>query len=289
MIKGRGTRFTIEVQLAKGDVDKLVKPAQDSHDLLQGIRVLLVEDNPMNRFIATRSLSHFGCVVEEAENGMIALDRLRESPYDIIMMDIQMPELDGVDTTKMIRNELKLDVPIIAVTANAFKQDIDLYLGIGMNDYVTKPFEESALFNTLLRQVRSQDEGPALPEPEGGPATSAYDLSKLRQLSRGDEQFVQQMVDVFIEQVAIAMQEMDVALQQKEYGTVAKIAHRIKPSIDSMGIGSLGGVAKDIEGMGTAAVPDGMVITEKVGLLTTVLTKVVEQLRRERKRAVLQE
>ncbi len=279
--KGKGTCFNIEVELAKGDANKLAKPTRNSQYLLQGTRVLLVEDNIMNRFIATKSLSHFGCVVEEAENGMVALDRLRESTYDLIMMDIQMPELDGVATTRIIREELNLDIPIIAVTANAFKKDIDLYLSIGMNDYVTKPFEESALFRTLSRQVGAREPIPAPTMEEPEPGELAYDLSKLRELSRGDEQFVQQMVDIFIAHTTTAIHEMRQALEQGDFTTVAKIAHRIKPSIDSMAITRLRGVAKDIEKYGTSDVPDGEVITERVRLLTGVLAEVIEQLKRD--------
>ena len=98
---------------------------------------------------ATQSLQFFGCTVTSAINGIEAIEAAEKLNFDLILMDIQMPEMDGVEATKHIRNVQNNHIPIIALTANAFKKDIDLYLSIGMNDYVTKPFDESVLFNTI--------------------------------------------------------------------------------------------------------------------------------------------
>ena len=273
--KGVGTKFTIHLKLVRGDVDKLTKQDDQSEHLLEGTRILLVEDNIMNRFIAGKSLNHFGCTVEEAENGRIALEMLRHKEYDLILMDIQMPELDGVATTKIIRQELKLDTPIIAVTANAFKKDIDLYLSIGMNDYVTKPFEERALFQTLLMQIRSHKRAVSAPPVA---IDANYDLTKLRKLSRGDETFVRQMIEIFVTQTPVAMEEIRRAMEENDPLTVSKVAHRIKPSITSMGIGQLDGVARDIELYAKSEYLDAEVLANKVsyfqGTLGTVLAKI---------------
>lgn len=276
--KGKGTQFQIKVYLDKGDIDNLSERTQDNQFLLQGIHVLLVEDNVMNRFIASKSLSHFGCTTDEAENGLVALERLKEREYDLILMDIQMPKLDGVETTKIIRNDLKLDLPIIAVTANAFKKDIDLYLSIGMNDYVTKPFEEKELFDTIVKQVQSAS--PLAPRT-ARPIDASYDLSKLIELSRGDEEFVRNMVDIFLQHTPAAVDEMSEGLENSDYLSVAKIAHRIKPSIESMGISQLDGVAKDIERSVKEEVIDQKALSDKVRFLTDTLTSVLAKLRED--------
>ena len=274
---GQGSRFTIELQLDLGDVDQLADRTHDNQQRLQGIHVLLVEDNIMNRFIATKSLTHFGCTVDEAENGTIALERLKDNTYDLILMDIQMPGLDGVETTKIIRNELNLQVPIIAVTANAFKKDIDLYLAIGMNDYVTKPFEESILFDTLAEQVHPRTVPPPAGVPGGG-SSGSYDLAKLRTLSRGDEGFVSEMVEIFVQQTPAAVREIAVAMETGDYVTVARTAHRIKPSIESMGIQQLQGVARDIEVYAGSSGMEHTVLAEQVNMLTKTLQVVIHQL-----------
>ncbi|MGB3800629.1 MAG: PAS domain S-box protein [Lewinella sp.] len=276
--KGKGTQFVIHVTLPKGNIDKLTRQESHNQQLLNGTSILLVEDNIMNRFIAKKSLSHFGCKVDEAENGRIALDMLREKTYDLVLMDIQMPELDGVATTKIIRGELHLDVPIIAVTANAFKKDIDLYLSIGMNDYVTKPFEERALFDTLAQQLRDRIHTENVAVEYAG---KSYDLAELRKLSRGDDDFVRKMVEIFVEQTPAALQEIRMALQQRDYITVSKVAHRIKPSIASMGVGQLDGVAKDIEVYAKSAQVSQEELTNKIDFFSATLTTVVEKLRED--------
>ena len=275
--KGVGTCFQIELTLRRGDIDKLILPTKDPSHRLRGARILLVEDNLMNRFIATKSLSHFGCSVDEAENGLVALDMLRQHAYDLVLMDIQMPELDGVATTKIIRAELGLDVPIVAVTANAFKKDIDLYLGIGMNDYVTKPFEEQALFDTLAKQL-PQSSPSAL--PDAGYA-DGYDLRILRKLSHDDEAFVQKMVEVFVDTTPEAVRAIEAALKDGNYAVLAATAHRIKPSIESMGISQLAGVAKEIEVHAKSDSVDRVFLTERVRFFTGTLRAVIARIQED--------
>ena len=275
--QGVGTKFVIHLTLERGDLDKLTGPADgDRSHLLRGTHILLVEDNVMNRFIAGKCLSHFGCTVDEAENGLIALDLLRQRRYDLVLMDIQMPELDGVATTKIIRGELQLDVPIIAVTANAFKKDIDLYLSIGMNAYVTKPFEEQAMFETLVQQLPAKQQGVDHPHFQ-----DRYDLRSLRALSHDDEEFVGQMVGIFVDTTPDAIREIRSALQERDYLRLAKTAHRIKPGIESMGITQLDGVAKEIELYAKSGEVEHAVLAAKVSHFTGTLLAVIDRIRED--------
>lgn len=276
--KGKGSEFKIHITLTKGDINKLSDSIEDNQHILRGAHVLLVEDNVMNRFIAIKSLSHFGCTADEAENGLVALELLKKNQYDLVLMDIQMPELDGVETTKIIRNELKLDLPIIAVTANAFKKDIDLYLSIGMNDYVTKPFEEKQLFSTIVKQL--QWDTFASISHSSTAIDNSYDLSQLRALSRGDEDFVRNMVEIFLQHTPPALEEIQNALLEKDYINLAKVAHRIKPSIESMGISQLDGAAKDIElSAKNKEGVDHTGLSEKVRFLANTLSVVFQKLK----------
>lgn len=276
--KDLGSQFTIRLNLERGNVNMLSDRTQEREQSLQGVHILLVEDNPMNRFIASKSLSHFGCTIDEAENGLAALELLKSGAYDIILMDIQMPKLDGVATTKAIRNELKLRTPIIAVTANAFKKDIDLYLSIGMNDYVTKPFEENHLFDTIANQLGRS----ILPKIEiNMPSSKNYDLSKLISLSRGDDEFVRNMVDVFLQHTPPALDEIRAALAAKDYVAVGKTAHRIKPSIDTMGIAKLRGVAKEIELLTKEDVVNHAALTAKVSPFLDTLQHVLVEIKQD--------
>jgi PAS domain S-box-containing protein len=152
--KGKGTCFELHFSLHRGDASQIESaPAPGNFSVLNGLNVLLVEDNEMNRMVAINTLSYFGVVVTQAENGLIALQKLKKNSYDLILMDLHMPEMDGIEATKVIRQQLKLTLPIVALTASAFKKEVDQCTEAGMNDYVTKPFEENMLLQTIVRNV----------------------------------------------------------------------------------------------------------------------------------------
>ena len=116
-----------------------------------GQTVLLAEDNIINRLIARELLAHAGLVVEEAENGAIALELATTQHWDLILMDMQMPVMDGLDAARAIREHGDISVPIIAMTANAFVEDRAACLAAGMNDHIAKPVNPAALYAILMR------------------------------------------------------------------------------------------------------------------------------------------
>ena len=122
---------------------------------LTGVKVLLVEDNKINRLIAGKALEMLGTTYVEAINGIEAIEILKNESFDLILMDIQMPEMDGVEATKWIRNQMNISTPIVALTANVFRQDIDSYLEIGMNDYIIKPFDEEDFLKKISENVKT--------------------------------------------------------------------------------------------------------------------------------------
>jgi PAS domain S-box-containing protein len=127
----------------------------------KGALILLVEDNPVNQIVASTMLKGFGCKVETAINGLEAVDKFKETTYDLIFMDCQMPEMDGYEATKKIRtyeNEMKQkNVPIIALTANAMAGDKEKCLNAGMDDYISKPIEQDALEEMLKKWQSGED------------------------------------------------------------------------------------------------------------------------------------
>jgi len=129
---------------------------------LRGGRVLLVEDNEFNQQVATELLEQIGVQVELAENGRIAVERVQAGDYDIVLMDMQMPEMDGLTATKLIRAEARHQaLPIVAMTANAMAGDRERCIEAGMNDYVTKPVDPVRLYAALLRRMRRSVPVPA--------------------------------------------------------------------------------------------------------------------------------
>ncbi len=154
--KNVGTTFWFEIQFPIGTGENVkTKPTLEINtNPLKNKKILLVEDHEINRFLATTILQQWDADVDIAENGIIAVDKVKNNTYDVILMDVQMPEMGGIEATQIIRKTLHSNVPIIALTANAVKGDAEKCLQAGMNDYLSKPFEPSDLFNKLLNQIK---------------------------------------------------------------------------------------------------------------------------------------
>jgi PAS domain S-box-containing protein len=269
--KGVGTQISFEVDFPIGLQDNLAaKTAKASKNCFEGTRVLLVEDNEMNRFIAIQSLNFVGCIVTEAENGLIAIDKLKSADFDIVLMDIQMPKMDGVEATKFIRANLSKEIPIIALTANAFKHDIDLYLSVGMNDYLIKPYREDDLYSKIgiFKNDNMIVEQPQVLTGE----KPLYSLTQLQEIGKDDKSFVESMLRMFVN---VASQGI---IQFKEYEasndieSIRKLAHKIKPNIQILEI---------------VAISDKILLLEKFGLegspdldLNTLIEEIAEVLQR---------
>jgi len=252
--KNEGTTCRFELTFPIGAANSLVSKSQQIKEgVFKGKKALLVEDNEMNRFIAIQSLDYLGFETIEAENGQVATERIQQENFDIVLMDIQMPVMDGVEATTFIREKLNNQTPIIALTANAFKHDIDLYLKKGMNDFITKPYDEQDFFRKIehvlslsydIFQAEKQGNVALLPTENNQPL---YDLSQLENMSRGNEAFIQKMRSIFINLTNQNTAKLEDALAQDDLITIQKIAHKIKPSIDQMGIKSLKEVIRKVE------------------------------------------
>ncbi len=128
--------------------------AQNINELPSPAKILLVEDNPVNQIVAIKILSLAGMTVHKAENGLQAVEKIKNEVFDVVLMDIQMPEMDGMEATDKIRNDLGYkDLPIIAMTANAMIGHREKYIAAGMDDYVSKPIDKSKLFKVLKKYI----------------------------------------------------------------------------------------------------------------------------------------
>jgi CheY-like chemotaxis protein/HPt (histidine-containing phosphotransfer) domain-containing protein len=215
-------------------------------------KILVAEDVELNQYLARHILESWDFEVVIANNGREALEALEKSAFDCILMDVQMPEMDGIEATQHIRklpDPVKANIPIIALTANALKGDSEKYLAAGMTDYLAKPFDEARLFQVISRNLTR------VPSPVGPAADilssnnnksnmtpvngRLYDLSMVQSVSGGDEGFIRKMVALFIETVPQNLQDLKNALQEKNWDLVGKTAHKLKSTIDSMGIKSI--------------------------------------------------
>ncbi|MFN0292454.1 PAS domain S-box protein [Pedobacter helvus] len=244
-----GTTIHIRVLFPKGNIINAVKEDREINVDINGVRILLVEDNPINRLVAINSLNYFNAVVTEACDGNEALEILKNPEFDIVLMDVQMPGMDGIEATKKIRNQLKLNIPIIAVTANAFKSEIDKCKEAGMNDYVTKPFEESVLIETIAKYTLNNFSGEKSHffNTVDHPSEKGYDLTNIKILSRGNEDFVKKMIRIFITQMTETLQKIDMAFEAGNLPEVSRLIHKVKPSIESVGITAIIDDVKTLE------------------------------------------
>ncbi|MBL7922241.1 MAG: PAS domain S-box protein [Bacteroidia bacterium] len=281
--KNSGTNFNVIVTLKKSDTCKVeIKQELNETISLNGLKILLVEDNELNRLVAQNTFKYHKCIVDEAVNGLDAIEKLKQKQYDIILMDIQMPEMDGLEATEKIRSDLKIETPIIALSANAFKSEVEKCKLIGMNDYLTKPFEESEFLKLISKYTNTSIV--KMPEIKNDivkdVTTKLYDLDKLKELSRGDEKFIKKMISLFIEQAKVSLNEINSAYQINDHDSIHKVAHRLKPSIDNMDIDSLKKEVRELEGIVKNPIP-GNELKLLIEYLNTTLTKVLEALPQE--------
>ncbi len=239
---GRGSTFAFTLTLPKAVSPQPSAAPLDAYDTgaLRGRRLLVVEDNEINRTVARLLFEGWGAHVEEAEDGLIGVQRVRDEPqpYDVVLMDIQLPGLNGLDATAAIRalpDQKRASLPIVALTANAFRADRDRYLAAGMNACLAKPFEEEEVYRTLVQ---------LLPMPTPAPP---YDLSKLRTLARGREEFVVKIINSFLRNIPASLAELQVAANAGRWAEAAKIAHHIKPSLESVGVPQVAEAMQQLE------------------------------------------
>ncbi|MEO5682188.1 MAG: ATP-binding protein, partial [Chitinophagaceae bacterium] len=260
MHKGTTVRFILPYKKYETPLMENTQPPTANYTIFGRRRILVAEDVELNQFLAKHIMQGWGFDVTIAENGRKAVQALEENNFDLVLMDIQMPEMDGISATQCIRqlpDAKKAAIPIIALTANALKGDSETYIQAGMNDYLSKPFTEDSLFNVIKRNLAAplQEELYQTPLPEPPPiqeatGASLYDLSMVRTVSGGDEAFIKKMVQLFIETVPPGIKDLHDALAKQEWQRIGKIAHKLKSTIDSMGIAVLKDDIRIIENNG---------------------------------------
>ncbi|MEQ1934129.1 MAG: response regulator, partial [Fimbriimonadaceae bacterium] len=212
-------------------------------------KILLVEDNAINRKVANHILQRIGCTVDSAENGQVALELLAASWYDAVLMDIQMPVLDGFETTQRIRareHQTGRHIPIIAMTANASENDRSRCLRGGMDDYLPKPISADDLASTLDRWLGGEPVAEA-PIARSAAGMGSFDMNGLLDRCGGDESFMYEVVGEFERSLSIQLSRIESALQTKDITGASYHAHALKGASRSIGAEPIARICEQIE------------------------------------------
>jgi len=241
----KAKQVKIEQAISKNSTTELV-----SVQPLPPMRCLIFEDNLINQKVAFHTLKKVGIRADMANNGKIGVEILRKiaALYDFVLMDIQMPEMDGYEATTVIRNELGLKVPIIAMTASALKGEKEHCIEVGMNDFVPKPFVIDELLYVIRKLIRKDQEekelttqpankvtnenieAEAIEQQVGSGDVPLYDMTNVLEME--DDDFTLEILNTFLDTVPKALEELKAGIiQTNDWDTVNKVAHKLKGGV----------------------------------------------------------
>ncbi len=216
-----------------------------------GLSILVVEDNLTNQKLAIRRLEQMGHQTTAVENGRLALEAIQDVEFDLILMDIQMPEMDGIQATAAIREEEKESgkhIPIIAFTAHAMKGDRENLLAAGMDNYLAKPFRPEELKRVIDETMGEKSVASDTGEEDKN--TPLLDGNAILEVVDGDHEFLNKLIDVFFEDCPALISEIRLALDKGNESQLQEAAHTLKGSAGVFGAKSLVDVAEKLENMG---------------------------------------
>lgn len=253
--------------------------------MLQGKKILVVEDDFVNQMLIKHSLADTGALLDIAGNGAESIQFLKEKSYDIILMDINMPVMDGFSATRIIRTELQLKTPIIAMTGWSSREEGDKFAEAGMDGCLAKPFGLDAFYATLNEVFNKREEVPApvaevpvapVPEilveaPKPAPSSSGevqVDLSMLYELAGDDKEYKITIINMFLQSMPETIAKIEQAIAVQDWDQVQKSAHYAKSSVSVVQVPELYHLAHQIElaaknRTNLEAIPDDLVVLSK--------------------------
>ena len=263
---GRGSTFWFTAKLGRGrsrvpvrSVAVVMDAERQLRDHYAGSRILLAEDNPINLEVAVALLSSVGLVTDTAQNGRVAVEMARKNDYDLILMDIQMPEVDGLEATRLIRSSTgtrrgNVTTPILAMTANVFKEDRVACMEAGMEDFIAKPVEPGSLFSTIINWLPTPDGAPDTALPGESPVATGFnstdvleeskcdtviaeaiDPEALTRIFGNDRESQQLLLQQFISQTKEIYSAFETACEQRDFEQVRFHSHKLKSSARTVG------------------------------------------------------
>lgn len=213
-------------------------------------RILLVEDNEVNRKVAVRILEDAGFSVGQATDGFKAIEAVQTDDFSVVLMDVQMPGIDGFDTTRRIRGfgGKFSTIPIIAITAHALKGDKDKCINAGMNDYVSKPIRAEELIRMIDYWLGiGESSGERIDVPVSAPNEVVFDFEHLQRMSLGNENFKRDLLKTYFDDISKRISKLEEHITGKDYTHAGHEAHTIKGASYSVGARAAAGIALALE------------------------------------------
>ena len=243
-----GSVFSFTLPFKK--TNKIYQPARNhqtifSKEDFNKLSILLVEDNSINIKFILGLFSDYDIKVDIAENGKLAIEKVKNKQYDIILMDIDMPEMNGYDTTTSIRNDLKNNVPIIAMTAHAMAGEKEKCLNLGMNDYISKPINTDLLFEKILHEtsIKISERIP------NNLKNKVINLDFLNEAMRGKKEVILEIMNIFLHEVPKDLIAINEATDKVDFLTIKKHSHKLRSTVSVMGINDLESVLSEMENL----------------------------------------
>lgn len=276
--KGKGTTFLFHIPygIAKEQLHVISTDRTASLPKQPGtpLRVLVVDDNALNQSLLNHLLLQWNISFQIVSNGLEAIEQLTEETYDLILMDIQMPKMDGYAATQHIREVLKLDIPIIAMTAHAMAGEREKCLSRGMNEYISKPIIEEDLLK-LISTFGLKENPKKEVIIEAAPIQfQCIDLSYMRSISGGDTTFEKTVTKQFIDHIPSNLNQLNLAYQNQDFTTVKLRAHDLKSSLAMMGLLVALQEKVNLLEMATAQQPN---ITQALADITNTINRAYEE------------
>ena len=226
-ILGEGSTFsfTLDFKKTKANPEEVIEVIKLDKEI-KNIKVLVVEDMPLNQLLMKTLLDDFGFERDIAANGKLAIERMKAKAYDIVLMDLQMPIMNGFEATEYIRNTMKSDIPIVALTADVTTVDLAKCRAVGMNDYIAKPVDEQILYTKIISLVKKV-EPLIITTLEKVRYT---DLSYLIQRTKSDPALMMEMITLYLEQTPPLILIIKRSLQNKDWIMLGSTVHKMIPS-----------------------------------------------------------
>ncbi|MES2575858.1 MAG: PAS domain S-box protein [Bacteroidota bacterium] len=203
---------------------------------IKSIKVLVVEDMPLNQLLMKTLLDDFGFERDIAENGQIAIEKLQNEDFDVVLMDLQMPIMNGFDATEYIRNTLNLDIPIIALTADVTTVDLAKCKAVGMNDYIAKPVDERLLYRKIVDIVKNKRISKNTKKSPKRIKIKCTNLDYLNIRTKSNPNLMMEMISIYIQQTPPLIKAMKQSILDKDWDLLAASVHKLIPSFAIMGM-----------------------------------------------------